>query len=223
MDEHVKVQCEICNMVLPYARMPIHLKECRAIRTFPCNLCPRFFQSQAGVNKHQGQVHSADERGTAFRCQFPEPKPMDQQPTEQPQQENQQQALMEEVQNLVMGQNDVPLQNDVPKVGARATPIHMDHNIEQSCEDLAEEAPTCSAASGTEPPLGIYDLRLIDPTRARLIMAEEQRDLDDIVRNLRENNHQLRRYCEDHGIGILEHDVIGEQIEAYMREFSVSD
>jgi len=85
MDERVKVQCEICNMVLPYARvcflkrihvkknfcqMPIHLKECRTIRTFPCNLCPRYFQSQAGVNKHQGQAHSADERGTAFRCQF---------------------------------------------------------------------------------------------------------------------------------------------------------
>nr|CAD2174049.1 unnamed protein product [Meloidogyne enterolobii] len=270
MDERVKVQCEICNMVLPYARMPIHLKECRTIRTFPCNLCPRYFQSQAGVNKHQGQAHSADERGTAFRCHHsdctfgtnseqslkhhlnlhitgfrrslsrsrsrshsrqpggnqysrPEPEPMDQQPTEQPQQENQQPALMEEVQNLVMGQNDVPLQNDVPKVGARATPIHMDHNLEQSREDLAEEAPACSAASGTEPPLGIYDLRLIDPTRARLIMAEEQRDLDDIVRNLRENNHQLRRYCENHGIGILEHDVIGEQIEAYMRIFSVSD
>jgi len=25
------------------------------------------------------------------------------------------------------------------KVGARATPIHMDHNLEQSREDLAEE------------------------------------------------------------------------------------
>ena len=38
-----------------------------------------------------------------------------------------------------------------------------------------------------------------------------------VFKNLRENNHQLRRYCEDHGIGILEHDVIGEQIEGLFK------
>uniref|UniRef100_A0A1I8B849 C2H2-type domain-containing protein n=1 Tax=Meloidogyne hapla TaxID=6305 RepID=A0A1I8B849_MELHA len=272
MNDRVKVQCQICNMLILYNRMPIHLEECKAINTIPCGLCPRFFQSQAGMNRHQGQVHSADERGTDFRCHHtdctfgtnsetslrshlnkhitgfrrscsrsrsrshsrqpggnqysePQPEPMDQQPPMEQQQqenrprqedrqkqENRQQPSVEEVQNKVPRQ----------KVGARSTPIPMDQNIEQSVEDLVEEAPTCSTSNGTEPPSGFYNLRLVDPVKARLIMAEEHKSLDDIIRNLRENNIQLRRCCENRGMR-LGPDIIGERIEAYMRTFSVTD
>lgn len=50
--------------------MPNHLEECKSTRTFPCGICPRFFSSQMGVSRHQGQSHSAEERSTIFRCQF---------------------------------------------------------------------------------------------------------------------------------------------------------
>jgi len=66
------------------------------------------------LSRSRSRSHSRQPGGNQYSQ--PEPEPMDQQPTEQPQQENQQPALMEEVQNLVMGQNDVPLQNDAPKV-----------------------------------------------------------------------------------------------------------
>jgi len=45
-----------------------HLFECQAMHPFPCGLCTRGFSSQQGVANHQGLAHSAEERGTRFRC-----------------------------------------------------------------------------------------------------------------------------------------------------------
>uniref|UniRef100_A0A1I8B866 C2H2-type domain-containing protein n=1 Tax=Meloidogyne hapla TaxID=6305 RepID=A0A1I8B866_MELHA len=66
-DARVKVPCEVCAMKVPNGRMANHLFVCQAMHPYPCRLCTRCFSSPQGVANHQ-HVHSAEERGTAFRC-----------------------------------------------------------------------------------------------------------------------------------------------------------
>uniref|UniRef100_A0A914L6H4 Uncharacterized protein n=1 Tax=Meloidogyne incognita TaxID=6306 RepID=A0A914L6H4_MELIC len=69
---------------------------------------------------------------------------------------------------------------------------------------------------------GFTNLQLVDPVKARLIMAAESKSLDDLVRNLRENNNILHQFCLERGLDYGTQNT-ANAIDVYFSNFSVHD
>uniref|UniRef100_A0A915NAM4 Bindin n=1 Tax=Meloidogyne floridensis TaxID=298350 RepID=A0A915NAM4_9BILA len=69
--------------------------------------------------------------------------------------------------------------------------------IQQIEQVVNEEAAIVTIDDDEEigPLPGFTNLQLVDPVKARMIMAAESKSLDDLVRNLRENNNILHQFC----------------------------
>uniref|UniRef100_A0A914KJW2 C2H2-type domain-containing protein n=1 Tax=Meloidogyne incognita TaxID=6306 RepID=A0A914KJW2_MELIC len=366
-DPRAKVPCDVCGLKVPNGRMKGHLFECQAMHPFPCGLCTRGFSSQQGVANHQSLSHSAEERGTRFRCTHsdcdfgtnyhkhlethlqkhltgfrrsrsrsrsrsrqpggnPYTAPqLNQPPLLQPQ-EGQQQVEEEcvEMENEYfprtvgrsadrnvrrnVDRSQMPVLQKMEKIQqpkirqsrsrsrSRAKrskaskpnrPAQMPREDQQQYEEEIEveyrpqtvgraghskrnpqidrsnepevqqlEQATTSTASMEEniqcpiqepeiqqieqvvneeaaivtidddeeigPLPGFTNLQLVDPVKARMIMAAESKSLDDLVRNLRENNNILHQFCLERGLDYGTQNT-ANAIDVYFRNFSVHD
>nr|CAD2163978.1 unnamed protein product [Meloidogyne enterolobii] len=365
-DPRAKVPCDVCGLKVPNGRMKGHLFECQAMHPFPCGLCTRGFSSQQGVANHQGLAHSAEERGTRFRCThadcdfgtnfnknleahllkhqtgfrrsrsrsrsrqpggnpYTAPRP-NQPPPLQPQ-EGQQQIEEEcvEMENEYfprtvgrsadrnvqrnVGRSQMPVLQKMEKIQqqpefrqsrsrsrsrakrskaskpnrsaqmlredqqqdeedieveyhpqtfgraghskrnphvdrfndpevqqleqATTSTASMEENIQCSIQEpeiqpveqvVNEEAAIVTINDDEEigPLPGFTNLQLVDPVKARLIMAAESKSLDDLVRNLRANNEILHRFCLERGLDYGTQNT-ANAIDVYFRNFSVHD
>ncbi|CAK5115454.1 unnamed protein product [Meloidogyne enterolobii] len=351
-DPRAKVPCDVCGLKVPNGRMEGHLFECQAMHPFPCGLCTRRFSSQQGVANHQSSSHSAEERGTRFRCTHADcdfgtnfnknleahllkhqtgfrrsrsrsrsrsrqpggnpytvPRP-NQPPPLQPQEGQQQgeeecvgrsadrnvrrnvdRSQMPVLQKMEKIQQQPVFRRSQSRSRSRAKrskaskpnrPAQMPREDQQQDEEEIEveyppqtvgsagrskrnpqinrsnepevhqvEQTTTSTASMEEniqcsiqepeiqpveqeaivtidddeeigPLPGFTNLQLVDPVKARQIMAAESKSLDDLVRNLRENNNILHRFCLERGLDYGTQNT-ANAIEVYFKNFTVHD
>ncbi|CAK5073081.1 unnamed protein product [Meloidogyne enterolobii] len=68
--EGTKLKCPHCPAKVDSRRFTYHLECCVASKKFPCDICGRRFATQKGVSGHLSRFHTADERGTEFKCKY---------------------------------------------------------------------------------------------------------------------------------------------------------
>lgn len=64
------VKCPHCPAKVDSRRFQLHLDCCVESKKFPCGICGRRFATQMGVSGHLSRFHTADERGTEFKCRY---------------------------------------------------------------------------------------------------------------------------------------------------------
>uniref|UniRef100_A0A1I8B482 C2H2-type domain-containing protein n=1 Tax=Meloidogyne hapla TaxID=6305 RepID=A0A1I8B482_MELHA len=66
----IKMKCPHCPAKIDSRRYQEHLILCEITKPFPCNICGKRFQTQLGLTVHESKYHTADERGTEFKCRY---------------------------------------------------------------------------------------------------------------------------------------------------------